>query len=180
MINNVITNSLKDKPYMSLLCEFHNLEKIEINTIISPENKKEEKRLWAIFGKSKESNCLHCLQVGSSKNIISEIKGILRLMISKPEKIKISTAFHKDVYDFCTYMDKPSVKYRNLYKKYYDFSIYEIEVDIYLEGVDIKAYDKVNFAEVKFAFENKAILWNPAPATYGNKEQEIYKNYFKK
>ena len=159
MINNVITNSLKDKPYMSLLCEFHNLEKIEINTIISPENKKEEKRLWAIFGKSKESNCLHCLQVGSSKNIISEIKGILRLMISKPEKIKISTAFHKDVYDF---------------------SIYEIEVDIYLEGVDIKAYDKVNFAEVKFAFENKAILWNPAPATYGNKEQEIYKNYFKK
>ena len=176
MINYNAENPIEE-PHLRMICEFSNIDENQIrNFKISNSNKK--KRLWTIFGTERDKEGLKCLQVGSSNNIVSEIREILRAMISIPEKKLISTRFHEDVYEFTTYVDKASVKYRHIYERYNTFILYEIEVEGYLKDVDIKGYDKVNYAEVKFAFDNKALLWNEAPPTKGNKEREILYNYF--
>ena len=151
----------------------------KINTYKS--NQKEQdvkKRLWAIFGR-KDTDKWFCLQVGSSFNICSEIRENLNAMKSEPTCIAKSTFFHDNVYSFNTYMDKYSVKYRAMYDKCEQFIIYEIDVSEYLKDEDCGTYDEVNYAEVMFADETKAMFWNPAPATYGNQEREIYDNVFK-
>ena len=144
-------------------------------------NQKEQddkKRLWAIFGR-KDTDKWFCLQVGSSINIYKEIRENLNAMISEPTCIEKSTFFHDNVYSFNTYMDKRSVKYRAMYDKCEQFIIYEIDVSEYLKDEDCGKYDEVNYAEVMFAYNTKAMFWNPAPATYGNQEREIYDNVSK-
>lgn len=177
-------DELGRKNFLSEICSFSK-NKItqetfnKINTYKS--NQKEQdvkKRLWAIFGR-KDTDKWFCLQVGSSFNICSEIRENLNAMKSKPTCIAKSTFFHDNVYSFNTYMDKHSVKYRAMYDKCKQFIIYEIDVSKYLKDVDCRTYDKVNYAEVMFAVETKAMFWNPAPATYGNQEREIYDNEFK-
>ena len=142
------------------------------------DNKEGQKELWAIFGKKNEKAAWQCIQVGSSKNINAEIKGILYSMISTPKEIKQDTTFHKDVYTFYSYMDKLSVKYREIYRQYNNFFLCKVDVEKVLEDINIEQYDPVNYAEVKFAYDNKALLWNPAPATNGNKEREILAKFF--
>lgn len=163
--------------YTEIICNFTlddlRNKNIKINKETLIEENTDVKRLWAMFGIV--NNKSYCIQVGSSKNIYSEIKAILKSMVSEPQKIMKSTEFHKDVYEFQTYMDKESVKYRSIASKYNNFEIYEIKIGDYLKGCDIGDYDKVNYSEVKFAFENKALLWNPAPQTNNNKEKEILK-----
>lgn len=75
-------------------------------------------------------------------------------------------------------MDKLSVKYRTVYKKYDEFFVCKVNVEETIKGIDIGDYDAVNYAEVKFAWNHKALLWNPAPPTNGNKEKEILHRYF--
>lgn len=159
------------------ICQFSELKLSEIFGLIKDYNilSQTDKALWAIFGNGKEIERWTCLEVGSSQNIKSELREILRLMISEPQIVKKATTFHKDVYEFCTYKDKASVKYRAMYQLCEEFVVYEIDVREYLAGTDIEKYDSVNYAEVKFACETRALYWNPAPETYGNQEREIFK-----
>lgn len=168
-------NSTKeDKDYLIEICKFDNLEGKDIPKLISLDDCKNY-NLWTIFGENKKTKNRECLHVGSSKDIYKELRDILRLMISSPEKVSISTTFHKNVYVFTTYMDKCSVKYRMIFENYTNFEIYIIDTEKYLSREDIGDYNKINYAEVKFAYDNKALLWNPAPPCYGNQEKEILK-----
>lgn len=164
----------EDKDYL-IKIEFDNLEGKKDGS-----KEDEENGVWTIFGKNKKTKNRECLHVGSSKNIYKELRAILRLMISKPEKVSISTIFHKNVYDFTTYIDKNSIKYRMIYQNYKNFKIYKIDIERYLMGEKVGDYDKINYAEVKFAYDNRALLWNPAPACNGNQEKEILNKFLNK
>lgn len=175
---------LDRKEYLEKICSFTEITQETLGIIkdYEPNHKVQDntKRLWAIFGNnSNDSDDWFCLEVGSSININIELKENLNAMKSKPSRPKKSTLFHKDVYEFDTYMDKHSVKYRAMYNMCENFIIYEINVDKYLKNIDYGSYDPINYAEVKFAWETKAMFWNPAPATYGNQEREIYDKVFK-
>lgn len=168
-----MNDSIKeDKDYLIKICGFDKLEYKNIPNLISLDKCKNYS-LWAIFGKNKKTENRECLHVGSGKHICSELQKILKLMISKPNKVSKSTAFYPNVYDFTTYMDKDSTKYRMIYENYTNFEIYIIDTEKYLDVEDVGDYNKINYAEVKFAYENKALLWNPAPSFHGNQEQKI-------
>ena len=169
----------EDSNYLNILCSFSDLEKEDITNLVKYQDYEKRKRLWAIFGKRRDNKDWICLQVGSSVDIVQELRSILRLMIARPEVKKISTQFQKDAYTFYLHKDKTSVKYRSVYRMCEEFDVYEIKVDSYIGNEDIGQYDKINYAEVKFAYEHKAWLWNPAPQTNGNKEQEILKLFLK-
>lgn len=94
-------------------------------------------------------------------------------MISEPKEQAKKTVFHENVYHIKTYMDKTSVKYRSMYEGCKEFVVFEIDVPIYLKDTDVGKYNTVEYAEVKFAYETKALYWNPAPRMNGNKEWEI-------
>lgn len=169
--NNVIKN-------IEILFSFSAITKSDIRKykIKLNGNKVKQKDLWAIFGR--KENAWQCIQVGSSKNAYREIKEILYYMISEPKESPKSTFFHKNVYTFYSYMDKLSVKYRTVYKKYDEFFVCKVNVEEVLKGIDIGCYNPINYAEVKFAWDHKALLWNPAPLTNGNREKEILNKYF--
>ena len=169
--NNVINN-------IEIVVSFSEITKSEIRKYKMKlgKNTVKQKDLWAIFGR--KENVWQCVQVGSSKNTCREIKDILYYMISEPKESPKSTFFHKNVYTFCSYMDKLSVKYRTVYKKYDEFFVCKVNVEETIKGINIGGYDSLNYAEVKFAWNHKALLWNPAPPTNGNKEKEILHRYF--
>lgn len=174
-----VEENLNKYDYLKEICKFSELRNEDIRKLIKGVSS-DEKKLWAMFARKKrdldndKSDMTQiCIQVGSSKNIYSELREILRCMISEPKKEKVSTEFSVEAYIFTTFMDKDSVKYRSIYEKFEDFIIYEIIVEKYLANIDYENYDKINYSEVKFALEHRAYLWNPAPPTYGNKEREI-------
>lgn len=164
------------------ICRFSNLKKSDVIKLLKGYKTlyTTDKGLWTIFGKGKGIDNWTCLHVGSSRDIKKELNGILKLMVSRSEKLRKSTIFHKDVYELCTYMDKASVKYRSMYKLCKEFVVYEIDVPTYLKSTDAEKYSNVEYAEVKFACETKALYWNPAPKMNGNREQEILTNLISK
>ena len=101
-------------------------------------------------------------------------------MVSKPGELEKTGEFYEDLAIFCmpTYSDKVSCKYRKINELFDYFMWVEINIDEYLRGFDGKRY-KVNYAEVKYAFENKALLWNPAPKSRTNREKKILKNFYR-
>ena len=174
-----LKENLNKYDYLKEICKFSDLTNVNIEQLIKGVSN-DEKKLWAMFarkrrGLNKDNSDLAqiCVQVGSSINIYSELRRILRCMISEPKKEKVSTEFTVDAYMFTTFMDKDSIKYRSIYNEFEDFIIYEIIAEKYLANIDYGDYDKINYLEVKFALEHRAYLWNPAPSTYGNKEREI-------
>ena len=178
-----LKENLNKYDHLKEICKFSDLTNVNIEQLIKGVSN-DEKKLWAIFarkrrGLNNDNSDLAqiCVQVGSSINIYSELRRILRCMISEPKKEKVSTEFSVEAYIFNTFMDKDSIKYRSIYNEFEDFIIYEIIVEKYLANIDYENYDKINYSEVKFALEHRAYLWNPAPPTYGNKEQEILSNF---
>lgn len=174
-----VEENLNKYDYLKEICKFSDLRNENIRKLVKGVSS-DEKKLWAMFARKKRdldndnSDMTQiCIQVGSSKNIYSELRGILRCMISEPKKEKVSTEFSVEAYIFNTFMDKDSVKYRSIYEKFEDFIIYEIIAEKYLANIDYGDYDKINYSEVKFALAHRAYLWNPAPSTHGNKEREI-------
>ena len=174
-----LKENLNKYDYLKEICKFSDLTNVNIEQLIKGVSN-DEKKLWAMFARKKrglnnDNSALAqiCVQVGSSINIYSELRGILRCMISEPKKEKVSTEFTVDAYMFTTFMDKDSIKYRSIYNEFEDFIIYEIIAEKYLANIDYGDYDKINYSEVKFALEHRAYLWNPAPSTHGNKEREI-------
>ena len=101
-------------------------------------------------------------------------------MVSKSKKQIQKTIFHENVYKLQTYMDKTNVKYRSMYKLCEEFVVYEIDVPTYLKDTDVEEYNRIEYAEVKFANGTKTLYWNPAPKMKGNQEWEIYIKKFKK
>ena len=167
-------STIEDEDYLIEICKFDNLEGKNFSDL---DGSKEDVKygVWTIFGENKKTENRECLHVGSSKDIYKELREILRVMISSPKKVSISTTFHKNVYDFTTYIDKNSIKYRMIYQNYKNFKIYKIDIERYLLDEKVGDFNKINYAEVKFAYDNKALLWNPAPPCYGNQEKEILK-----
>ncbi len=132
------------------------------------------KRLWALFGEDNSGQAI-CLNVGSSNDIKTEIEDIIKMMYTEPEIRTKDSFFHKgmNIYNYITYSDKNCFKYRRMKELFACFTWIEIDVKKYLDENETKGYDPTNYAEVKFASEWKALLWNPAPATNGNQEREI-------
>ena len=164
------------------ICRFSNLKKSDVIELLKDYKTlyTTDKGLWTIFGKGNGIDNWTCLHVGSSRDIKFELKGILKLMVSRSEKLRKSTIFHKNVYELWTYMDKASVKYRSMYNLCEEFVVYEIDVPTYLKSTDAEEYSNVEYAEVKFAYETKALYWNPAPKMNGNREQELLTNLISK
>jgi hypothetical protein len=150
----------------------------EIRDYSTFEYEKRHKHLWSLWGKVKNNKWV-CVEVGSSNDIKSEISEIISLMVSVPYEVGKTGLFHEDVniYSFYTYSDKNSCKYRRCNELFKEFIWIEINVEKYTEALDIGEYNCVDYAEVKYAFDNKALLWNPAPAMNKNKEKEILRNF---
>lgn len=163
------------------ICRFSRLEKSDVVKLLKDYKTlyTTDKGLWTIFGKGNGIDNWTCLHVGSSRNIKSELNDILKLMVSESKKLKKNTTFHEEVYELQSYMDKASVKYRSMYNLCKEFIVYEIDVPTYLKDTDGEEYNRVEYAEVKFANETRALYWNPAPKMNGNQEWEIYINKFK-
>lgn len=140
------------------------------------------KRLWAMLGHIKKENVV-CLNVGSSYNINIEICDIIDSMFSEVTTIYKDSVFYKglNIYTYTGYNTKECVKYRRMRALFKEFTFIEIDVSKYLKGIDIGEYPAINYAEVKFAYEHKALLWNPAPVDNRpgsiNKEREILKEF---
>ncbi|MDE6254239.1 MAG: hypothetical protein K2M78_16670 [Lachnospiraceae bacterium] len=164
------------------ICRFSELKKSDVIKLLKDYKTlyTTDKGLWTIFGKGNRIANWTCLHVGSNRDIKSELHGILNLMVSRTEEIEKATIFHESVYELCTYMDKQSQKYRSMYDLCNEFVVYEIDVPTYLKDTDVEEYNTIEYAEVKFAYETKALYWNPAPKMNGNQEWEIYINKFKK
>lgn len=145
------------------------------------------KKLWVLFGKKEYEDDWICLELGSSDNIISEIKGIIKLLDSKQSIVYKDSEFHKGekIFEFMSYSDRTSCKYRSIAQKFDNLCFYEVNVANYCDkdslfnNIKHKMRDsiinKVNYAEVKIAFDTKALYWNPAPATIYNQEKIILK-----
>lgn len=99
-------------------------------------DKQSDKQLWALFGKDSEDTDWVCLEVGSSNNIKKEISENLNLMYKKPQKVWKNSEFHKneELFEFYTYYDRASCKYRKIAQICTQFCWCELDVRKYLEN----------------------------------------------
>ena len=125
------------------------------------------KHVWALFGKIDKDTWI-CIEVGSSKDIKSEICSNLDSMyVTEVSNTYKYSFFHtnKSIYNALSYADKVSCKYRHINHLFNNFKWVEIDVNKYLEKIDTKDYDRDSYAEVKCAVDYRALMWNPAPRT---------------
>lgn len=186
--------TIKQENCIKEICSFNN-EKIEqnegLNNVINEvkghnlykyRDDKINKGLWVIYGKPKiegiDNKQWICLEVGSSKDIKKELIAILRLMISESKEVPKHSAFFENVFNFTTYLDRTSVKYRKLNEICSEFAMFEVDIENYVYEDEIKSYNTINFAEVKYAFKHKALFWNPSPSVHGNQENKILREVF--
>ena len=175
--------NLSELNYIKCICRFTkdtiNSAKKDIKDNLDIGNDK--KRVWALFGK--DGKDWYCLEVGSSNNIQTEILSNLQSMQQEPKAVWKGAYFHKDekLFAFQTYMDRASCKYRGMLQLCEEFCWCEIDIDSYvganqlpedMESNDINDHLE-NYVEAKFAYDTKALFWNPSPATNGNKEKAI-------
>ena len=99
-----VEENLNKYDYLKEICKFSELRNEDIRKMIKGVSS-DEKKLWAMFARKKRDLDNYnsdmtqiCIQVGSSKNIYSELRGILRCMISEPKKEKVSTEFSVEGY----------------------------------------------------------------------------------
>ncbi|WP_160678410.1 hypothetical protein [Clostridium sp. C8-1-8] len=183
-------NAVKKAEYIQEICSFKReqikevMSQVKRHVCYTYNNNKLNKGLWVLFGKpiieGVDNEEWICLEVGSSEDIIKELVGDLNLMISKSDLVEKHSEFFTSVFEFNTYMDRTSVKYRKIYEMCKEFSVFEINIEKYIVNEEISNYDVVNYAEVKYASDYKALFWNPAPAFKGNQEKEILKAYLEK
>lgn len=175
----------KQPKYLKIICQFSKNKQSDIfgqigdYIFINPNQ--EFKRLWALFGKPVvegiENKSWVCLEVGSSKDIKKEIRSDLNSMFAVSKNVKKGSAFFQNLFEFDTYKDRTSLKYKKIYNICSDFIIYEVDINEFTNNIDTGNYPVDNYAEVKFAIDYKALFWNPSPAVYGNKEMEILNEF---
>lgn len=162
----IIIGGKMDSPF-SIICEFQredlndNSQRKELFEKIR--SKCINKNVWALLGKNKSNNYI-CLQVGSSTSIIDKIILDLKCMLpfdKKKDTKHWSSKFHKNVLDVEYGKDAKCQKYNHMFEHFTDFCIITVDSDKYLEDVDVKDFNKDNYAEVMFACETKARYWNP-------------------
>ena len=175
--------------YMNLIIEFSNndLKKYKLTTC-----KHLEKGIWILLGlynyadnKSKWIT----IEVGSSNDIIAEIRECISNMNSIQGEIKKGSYFYPDseLFTHPTYATKECCKYRTIKDTFSEFKWYQIEPYEYLKIIspsyeegkpllyDKKELDIINFIESHISFSYKPLFWNPAPQTYGNQEAMLIK-----
>lgn len=186
---------LKDEQKFSHICKFKSIADSKEITRIKNEVKlhklykyseDNQKHLWAFYGHIEDDNCDNwiCIEVGSSDDILGEICGIVKLMYEPSCDIDKKSVLHDGVviYKSKSYTDKICYKYRYMNELFDEFWWVEINVDKYQDGND-NGYNKTNFAEVAYAYNNKALIWNPAPAATDrknrrNQEKQILKEKY--
>lgn len=172
-----------DRVILSGICEHGKIDDSEKLRDIQKEvrqhhlfeyNDKNQKHLWAMWGKADNDQWI-CIEVGSSLDILGEICEILGMMCSSPGKVYKHGYFYREMptFSYETYATKNCCKYQRMHKLFDAFAWKEINIDEYVKNFDIGNYDKVNYAEVRFAYDKKPLLWNPAPAMRGNQEKTI-------
>ena len=145
------------------------------------------KGIWTLMGLNQ--NKWLCLEVGSSYDIKSEIKSALGCMESTINRVYKDSEFYKGakLFPFLEFSDKASCKYRAVKEFFREFIWFEIDPYKYVDSIGIRKKHEeknivqieneevgiINFVEVHFAFTHKALLWNPAPQTNGNKEKVV-------
>mgnify|MGYP000019172897 FL=1 len=128
--------------------------------------------VWLIYGMGERKDCL---QVASSYSILKEIKQDIKAMLYAPtyEIENMNTFFYENVYTTfqCRYSNPI---YYYMFNSYNNIEIYILNVEEYLDDNeelicknefskstgDLQRI-KATYAEVKFAYESKAIYWNP-------------------
>lgn len=182
---------LEENEFLKILCRFKKDELLTISNYQTV-NPQYSKSIWALFGKNKTAKSWQCIEVGSSINIKNEINGIIALFKKTPQKIIKKGIFYQDEdigFEFWTYHDRVSCKYRKIAQMFEEYCFCEIDIDKYIENQylelnilklkinekypQIKKIDFVNYTEVSFALKTKAIFWHPAPATYHNQEKYL-------
>lgn len=166
---------LNEKKVYKVITDFNQLKtKSEANKINRSLLKYEEYDkggVWMLLGYVGE-NDWRCVEVGSSSNIINEIRGIILDMVNESYLVYKDSLFHseKPLFEFRTYSEKTNWKYRRINSLFDRLAFIEINVEEYLRDVDIGEYNQIDYTEVRLAFETKALTWNPAPNI---KKQEI-------
>lgn len=98
--------------------------------------------------------------LGSSKNIVAEIKTVITRMLSLREKKRWYGYFNKDMYLFeADYgLDVACQKYKDMYERFDEFRFILIDHDKYLLGCNFDDKDyKIKYAEIKYAKYSKAL-----------------------
>ena len=134
----------------------------ELLEILKKEIPDKKENIWALFGGKNEGRWI-CLQVASSFNIKKEIISDIKCMmpLTKEDTKQWSSVFHSDIFPVQYGMDVRCQKYRDMYKRFNSFCIVVINSKKYIKDRDIKEFDLVKYAEVKFAYDTKALYWNP-------------------
>lgn len=178
--------------YLKLISDFSSNEipkaKREIDTY-EPLNYENIKGVWILVGYIDFCKKWICLEVGSSSNIKSEIRSALGCMESVKKEVYKDSEFYKgaELFPFVEFSDRISCKYRAITEFCSRFRYFEIDPYSYIKTKMKKKISQnknevcfkneivgiVNFVEVHFAFIHKALLWNPAPQTNGNKEKIV-------
>lgn len=121
-------------------------------------------KIWALLG-GNVINQYICLQVASSSAIATEIISDIKCMMpfNKMKDIKSwSGTFYKDEIFKVKYgLDARCQKYNDMYCRFNEFCIILINPDEYLKNIDTKGFHLINYAEVKFAYDTKALYWKP-------------------
>lgn len=155
-------------------CLLKNEEKKELFQTIRQQCHGE--RLWALLGGMKRDEYI-CLQVGHSSSVAKEITSDLQCMLPFDETKDVkswSSQFHQSLFQVKYGFDVRCQKYNDMYNRFAYFCLILIECNDYLKNVETKQYDLIQFAEVKFAFDTKALYWNPNPF---NQEKAILNEF---
>lgn len=130
-------------------------------------------KVWALFGSNENEERWICLQVGGSQNIINEIVADIKAMLplNEDDKKYWSSEFHSNIFEVHYGLDVRCQKYRNMFENFDRFCVVLIDSQKYLEGInylsEIDKLDKLDkYAEVVYAYETKALYWNPFGGEY--------------
>ena len=185
--------------YMNLITEFSNND---LKKPISDLRKYKlipykdlEKGIWILLGLYnfadngiKQSKWI-TIEVGSSNDIIAEIRECINNMKSIEGRITKGANFYPDseLFTHPTYMTKECCKYRMIKETFSQFKWYQINPSEYLRNISSSIsenipllfegiqFNIINFIESHIAFTYKPLTWNPAPQTKGNKEAMLIK-----
>ena len=133
------------------------------------ENKCKNKNAWAMYGSNNEEKWI-CLEVGSSKDIIKELKYDLDCMVEKSISNKeISSYYHESIYernqDYIL-TDAIHQKYQLIRDNFEYIRIYTINNDTMINDSEKYRLNDYQIAEVHYAKMTKALLWNPFGKQY--------------
>ena len=128
-------------------------------------NEYEKNKVWALLGGNTNEEYI-CLQVAGSLDIEKEIICDIKCMLpfNKTTDVKPwSSRFHKNIFEVEYGLDAKCQKYNDMLNKFSEFCVIVLDEEKYLENTDTKGFEKTAYVEVKYAYDTKALYWNPNP-----------------